>query len=237
MNDAECLARRYLRDLGRGTPVHEPDGNVPPDFSLPGGVAVEVRRLNQNHQNADGSTEGLEEFAIPLWQRLKRLLPGLGPSVAGESWFVGMDFRRPVGTWKPLREGIERELLAFMNTPHRERCTLAISKNFELDLMRAGGDYGSFFLLGASSDDDSGGWVMGEVERNLRICIAEKERKIAPYRDRYAEWWLVLSDHIDFGMDSEDHETFRTVVMPRLPHSFDRIVLLDPRNHRRALEI
>ena len=237
MNDAEQLADRYLRDLGRGAPVYEPDGNVPPDFSLPGGIAIEVRRLNQNHQNAEGSTEGLEELAIPLWQRLKRLLPALGLSVAGESWFVVMDFRRPVGARRPLQEKIERELRAFMNAPNRQKCTLSITENFKLDLIRASKDHGSFFLLGASSDDNLGGWVMGEVERNLRICIAEKERKIAPYRSRYAEWWLVLSDHIDFGMDPEDRETFRTVVLPRLPHNFDRIVLLDPRNHQRALEI
>ncbi|MDD5410220.1 MAG: hypothetical protein PHF31_02220 [Methylobacter sp.] len=237
MDDSERLVERYLNDLCRGAVLFEPDGNIPPDFSFAGSIGVEVRRLNQNHERLDGSTEGLEELAIPLWQRLKKLLPSIGPSIDGESWFVGMDFRRPIGPWKPLRAKIQRELVAFMSEPDRKQCAILVTDNFELDLIRASKDHGSFFLLGASSDDDSGGWAMGEVEKNLRLCIAEKEMKIAPYRSRYKEWWLVLPDHIDYSMEPEDRETFRTEVMPNLRHSFDKIVLIDPRNHLRAFEI
>lgn len=237
MDDSERLVERYLNDLCRGSVVFEPDGNIPPDFSLAGSIGIEVRRLNQNHERADGSTEGLEELAIPLWQRLKKLLPSIGPSIDGESWFVGTDFRRPIGPWKPLRAKIHRELAAFMSEPNRKRCAISVADNFELDLFRASKDHGSFFLLGASSDEDSGGWVMGEVEKNLRLCIAEKEMKIAPYRSRYKEWWLVLPDHIDYSMEPEDRETLRTEVIPDLRHSFDKVVLIDPRNHLRAFEI
>lgn len=237
MDESERLVEQYLIGLGKGAVVFEPDGNIPPDFALAGTIGVEVRRLNQNHERPDGSTEGLEELAIPLWQRLKKSLPSIAPSIDGESWFVGIDFRRPIGHWKPLWAKIQQELVAFMTGPNRKRCTLSVTDNFELDLVRAGKDHGSFFLLGASSDDDSGGWVMGEVENNLRLCIAEKEKKIAPYRSKYAEWWLILPDHIDYGMDPEDQEAFRTEVVPNLRHTFDKIVLLDPRNHRRALDI
>ena len=78
---------------------------------------------------------------------------------------------------------------------------------------------------------------MSEVERNLRLCIADKERKIARHRGNYAEWWLVLADHIDYGMDENDQAVFRTEVMPRISHTFNKIVLLDPRDHRRAFEV
>ncbi len=237
MDDSERLVERYLNDLGLGLVVYEPDGNVPPDFSLAGSIGVEVRRLNQSHQRPDGSTEGLEELAIPLWQRLKKLLPSISPSIEGESWFVWMDFRRPIGQWKSLQMKIQRELFAFMSQANRTQCTIAIADNFQIDLLRASKDHGSFFLLGASSDDDSGGWVLAEVEQNLRRCIAEKELKIAPYRSRYKEWWLVLPDYIDYGMDPEDRETFKAEFAPNLRHAFDKIVLLDPRNHHRAFEI
>ena len=46
----------------------------------------------------------------------------------------------------------------------------------KVGLFRAGGDHESFFTLGVSSDDDSSGWVMNEVEKNLRLCIVEGRR-------------------------------------------------------------
>jgi hypothetical protein len=237
MDESERLAEQFLLGLGVGAVVFEPDGNVPPDFAVGRNIGVEVRRLNQNYVWSDGSTEGLETLAIPLWQRLKRLLLSLGPSVGGESWFVGMDFRRPIGPWRPLEAKIKKALFAFMQSSTRTRTSIQVLPNFELDLICASKDHGTFFLLGASSDDDSGGWVMGEVERNLRICITEKERKIAPYRSQYTEWWLVLIDHIDFSMDLDDREVFRAEVMPGVPHSFDKIILIDPRDYQSAFEV
>lgn len=237
MDDSEQLADQYLRQLGAGAVVFEPDGNVTPDFSLDGRIGVEVRRLNQNYIRPDGSREGIEELAIPLWQRLKRLLRSAGVSVDGESWFVGMDFRRPVGPWKPLEAKIKSELTAFMQSEERLQKSIQVIPNFELEFFRASKDHGTFFLLGAISDGDSGGWVMGEVEKNLRLCIAEKESKIAPQRSKYSEWWLVLADHIDYSMETEDRELFRSEVMPGISHSFAKIVLIDPRDHRRAFEV
>ena len=236
MDDSELLTDQYLRSLDIGEVLYEPDGNVPPDFTVAGRIAVEVRRLNQNYEFPDGSRAGLEQLSIPLWQRFKRYLPTLGSSQDGECWYVGLDFRRPLEDWRTLRPLIESQLRNFMVEPGRSPTTLQIARNLDLDLLRSGKDHGSFFVLGASSDDDSGGWVMGEVERNLRLCIAEKERKIAPYRSKHPTWWLVLADHIDYGMAPEDRVVFRSEVMPRIPHNFDKVVLIDPRNYRRAVE-
>ena len=237
MDESEQLVEKYLLALGRGSVVFEPDGNIPPDFSLEGSIGIEVRRLNQNYERPDGSTEGLEELDIPLWQRLQRILPMLGPSIDGESWFVDIDFRRPVGQWKPLQTEIKQALLSFMRSTSRTTTTIKITQNLKLDLHPAGKDQGSFFLLFASSDDDSGGWVMAEVEKNLRLCLSVKEQKIAPYRDKYPEWWLVLPDHINYGMGLEDREVFRAEVMPSIQHAFDKIILIDPRDHSRVFEV
>ena len=237
MDESERVAQQYLLALDQGAVVFEPDGEVPPDFSLGGRIGVEVRRLNQNYQRSSGRSEGLEEEAIPLWQSLKKRLQTLGPSIDGETWIVCMDFKRPLGSRKSLLRKIEQNLLAFKSNAIRSRTTVQVTENFELELLRASKDHGKFFLLGSSSDSDSGGWVMGEVEKNLRLCIAEKERKIETFRDKYSEWWLVLADHIDYSMDLEDREVFRAEVMPRIPHTFGKIVLIDPRDHRRAFEV
>lgn len=185
MGESERLANQYLLALERGSVIFEPDGNTPPDFSLAGTIGVEVRRLNQNFEYSDGSMEGLEQLAIPLWRYLEKALPSIGPSIDGESWFVGIDFRRPIDPRKLLWAKIKKELIAFMTPNDRKQCTISITDNFKLDLIRASKDCDSFFLLGASSDDDEGGWIMGEVEKNLRFCIEEKEKKIAPYRQKY----------------------------------------------------
>lgn len=71
MDASEKLVESYLK--GIFTDVrYEPDGNVPPDFLADSRVAVEVRRLNQNHDDGSGKgPRGLEETAIPIWRRVR----------------------------------------------------------------------------------------------------------------------------------------------------------------------
>src|SRR6267143_274530 len=103
MDDSEHRVDDYLRSAGFADIVYEPDGNVPPDFLVNRRIAVEVRRLNQNAIYNTGRTEGLEEVFIPLWQGLEQYLPTIGPSVHGESWYVGLKVRRPAETWHVLK--------------------------------------------------------------------------------------------------------------------------------------
>jgi hypothetical protein len=237
MDKSEELAECYLTSLGLGAVVYEPDGNVPPDFAIGGAIAVEVRRLNQNHEAGGGTYEGLETIDIPLRDKVRRRLTKFGPSRDGESWFVSYVFKRPLEPGSPHLGEMDRALRNFYESPQRLPQEIRISANFKIELFPASTDCGSFFVLGAYMDYDSGGWVMAELERNLRICIAEKERKVASFRSRYPKWWLVLEDRIDYAVDEEDRPRFRSEVMSRIEHTFDRIVLLDPRGTRRALEV
>lgn len=238
MDKSEHLTEQYLLTLNRGVVVFEPDGKIPPDFVLAETIGVEVRRLNQNYGYPDGSVEGLEQPTIPLLRNLKKLLPTIGLSNNGESWYVKIVFRRPIDSWRLLWKKIKKELCAFMTLADRKQCSISIADNFNLSLSRASKDHGSFFLLGAIRDYDSGGRTIGEIEKNLRFCIKEKEKKIAPYRKKYAEWWLILPDHIGYySMEQEDRNVFRAEVIPSLRHNFNKIILLDPCDHRRAFEI
>ncbi|ABE47075.1 hypothetical protein [Polaromonas sp. JS666] len=238
MNQSEALAARYLESLDLGPVEFEPHGKVTPDFVVAGRIAVEVRRLNQNFADGAGGNEGLEVVDISLRQRVKRYLREFASSREGECWYVGYTFRRPLEPWKTLRPLLHAALSDFMASPDRQPMKIRVTKSFKIDFFRAGTDHGSFFVFGANMDEDSGGWTMLELDRNLRICIAEKETKVSlsPYRHRYEEWWLVLEDRIDFGVDGEDRARFKTDVLDKISHSFDRIVLLDPRDFRRALE-
>jgi hypothetical protein len=235
MDDSEKLADEYLRSLARGAVVYEPDGNRPPDFLVNGTIAVEVRRLNQNEITESGH-RGLEVTRIPLAARIRKLLSTFGPPRSGISWFVCYDFRRPLPEWRELSSALREYLLAFRDNPETSpEVSATICNGFEIELRRAGNSYPQFFVPGGSADDDTGGWILQETQKNLRLCIEEKTRKIAPYRHNYTEWWLVLIDRIGFGVEACDEQLFREHL--RFEHSWDKIVLVSPDNPRRAFEL
>jgi len=234
LDASERLVEQYLRNMGYSDIVYEPDGNVPPDFLVNGRIAIEVRRLNQNH--FDGTqTKGLEEVAIPLWKRIETLLESIGPPTAGESWFVFFRFGRPVEAWKTLEPKLREALKSFAGRTLRERGCIVEEERFELEVLRASEPHETLFLMGGCSDWESGGWLLSEIEWNLRHCVAEKTRKVAHFRAKYAEWWLALPDHIGYALDNFDREMFRDQVS--IEHSWEKIILIDPRDATRHFEI
>jgi hypothetical protein len=237
MNEDEAIANEFLKSLNIGGVCFEPYGNIPPDFQVDGRkIGVEVRRLNQNHVFPDGEKHAYEHLGIRMWHRMTKLLKQFGPSYEGESWHVTMTFRRPLD-WRRTEMDVVSQLDNFKQSDSRADTTLKFGDNFELDLDRARKDVGSFFNLWGSCDGDAGGAILAEVERNLRLCIEEKERKTAPYRDRYDEWWLVLINYVDLHMEAEDYETFIVGSAPPIAHSFNRIILIDFRDYRHWFEV
>ena len=87
-------------------------------------------------------------------------------------------------------------------------------------------------MLGGYSDFDAGGFVAGEIIRNLDLCIAEKAAKIAPYNSRYSEWWLVLPDLIGPDLDADERRAVGEHVDLQ---TFSRVVLIHPREPTKAL--
>ena len=228
MDSSERIVLDYLSTRGFGEVVYEPDGNVPPDFLIDGRIAVEVRRLNQ-HDEGTGAPRGLEEIAFPLDARIRRLLSTLGGPIDGESWFVIYTFKRPLPPWPELEEGLRRHLHAFRSSSSRREGLerLQIAEAFSVDLIRASTQHPTFFLPGGSADHDSGGFVVAEMERNIRICFADKVRKVARVRGKYSEWWLALVDHIGYGaLDDSDRQDLRNAL--QLPKVWDRVLLINP---------
>jgi hypothetical protein len=235
MNESEGRAEAFLRHQGYSDIVHHPDGqHRTPDFLVNQRIAVEVRRLNQNYEGKR-RTEGLEEEAMRLRDRIRNLALSFGPPTQGVSWFLMLDFRRPVPPWKSLEPKLRRSLQGFMKGNHAER-RVSFGGGFALKLFPASLAHKTFYVPGPPVDDDAGGWVIPELERNLRICIAEKAKKVAPYKSKYAEWWLVLDDRIGYALDAPDREQFREAVIPA-GHEFDRIVLVSPLDQRHAFQI
>lgn len=129
MDHSERIASEYLSSRGFRDIVYEPDGNVSPDFLINGCIAVEVRRLNQNEETADG-WRGLEETAIPLQAKISRLLGDLGSSDGGDSWYVAYSFRRPLLPWPELADALRLELGLFRRDPEHQSTTRNVAKGF-----------------------------------------------------------------------------------------------------------
>jgi hypothetical protein len=224
MDASEAIAEKLLKQMGFKSVVYEPDGNTPPDFLADDRVAVEVRRLNQSHDSGDGK-RGLEEASIPLWKKIETLAHSLS-SATNESWFLYFRFSRPVKPWKQLEPALRKAISAFVAQPERNSGRIYTDPSFELDVIRASQPHENYFRMGGSSDRQSGGFIVDEMLANIDYCAEVKLKKITEFRSRYHEWWLVLTDHIGFGLD--DHDKNHLLEKAKRPAGWDKIIVVSP---------
>jgi len=235
MDASEKIVANFLAHRGYVNVVYEPDGRVPPDFLVDGHIAVEVRRLNENYE-VGTRRRGREEIEIPLWLKVRKLALSLGPPTQDSSWFVSYRFRRPVEPWKNLKPKIQHALKDFINAATHQRTVLALGNGFELRIFRASNPHPTFYVMGSADNNKSGCLLVKDMARNLRICVSEKTKKVASVRSKYPEWWLVLVDHIAYGcLDDFDRKQLHNHAFPKC--GWKKIILLDPQDHTRAVEI
>lgn len=234
MDHTEALVEQYLLRRGFSDVIFEPDGNVTPDFLVNQRIAVEVRRLDQNRQTA-GGTRSLEMEAAPLGKMIERVLRGIGRSKPGPSWFVLYSFGRPLPKLKHLEAALRERLLQFATDPEGADRHVQIDRNFSVRLARASRAFEDLFVLGGSSDDDSGGFVVDEIARNLQIAFSQKAPKVAAARHKYDEWWFVLVDYIGYGLSEEDRRQLKALVKNTGP--WDRVVLINPVDPECSVEL
>ncbi len=230
MDRTESQALEFLLSRGLSDAVYEPDGNVPPDFAC-GGIAIEVRRLNQH----DISGKGLEVSAVPLVMKFRNLLTSLGPT-QDSCWFVTFRYRRPVEEWSTLSIKIKTALSAFRDNHTEDVVRISISDWFSIGLVKSSKLYQTRFVLGGYTDHDSGGFITSETIKNLAIVIPEKSKKVERFHSKYSEWWLVLLDHIGYArLDVHELDELREHVIR--PPEWNKIFLVDPLAPQHAIEI
>ncbi len=91
------------------------------------------------------------------------------------------------------------------------------------------------FIFGGYCDHNAGGAVRSEIMRNVQICVDRKTKQVERYRAQHDTWWLLLIDTIGFGLNERERQLF--VESPNVEHNWDKVNLVDPRHHARALEI
>lgn len=235
MDASEQLVREYLEGLGYHDIVYEPDGQMPPDFAVDGRIAVEVRRLDQNEQLTEGR-RSLEAVSRPLRRIIEEAFAESGPPTGATSWFVAYTFARPLPPWPEIKAALRNTLDTLKREPDLQNRRVTVAKNLQLRFARATEVHPTHFVFGMCTDRDSGGFVVAEMARNLKLCIEEKTAKVAPLFDRYAEWWLALVDRISFGPLSKDDAGQLASLVPAR-EGWRRIIILNPLNPKQGLQL
>lgn len=210
MKACEKVAYDMLAEMGLA-PEYEPNGeSTVPDFAVGDHIGIEVRRLYQIDVNSKGH-KTLEETAIPLIENTRAICRNF-KSTQGESWFVHLHFSRPLPEKRVTTRLIERWLQSFIEDNPRNDKAVYTEGNIRLGFGRAVNTTEYMFQLGIIVDENSGGFVVGEIERAIRHAASEKQKKISAIRHQYQEWWLVLVNHSGLDLDQYDIDQLRSTL-------------------------
>ena len=233
MDRAESFVSTYLanRFPGSDRVVHEPDGNVPPDFLVDGRIAVEVRRLNEHP--LDGVPRPLVETEIPFARLVRQIAAGFS-SDAKRTLLIYVEFRRPLPSPKDLGIAAKGYFERLLAAPDPVGMTHVASPNLTMKCLRVSMGTGRAFSF-AWVDLDGGGSPLPVLRRNLHLVVAEKSRKTHPFRTKYPEWWLALVDYVSFGRDDYERTDIRDYLA--IQHDWDCILLIDPLDVEVVLEL
>jgi hypothetical protein len=113
---------------------------------------------------------------------------------------------------------------------------LTVLPGFHIRIYRAEEVHPTLFVFGGWIDNDSGGFVVAQMARNLTICVAEKTRKVASVRAKYPQWWLAVVDLIGWGaLDASDQDQLRAVFEVKDP--WDKIIIVSPHDPTRGFAL
>ena len=234
MNREEKITEAYLKSLGFKDVVFEPDGNISPDFSIDGRIAIEVRRLNQHFFTKD-EVRGLEETRIPLFKLLESSLSEFDSHYIGCSYWVSIRFHRPVEKGNTNKKAIVKALTDFLSRPFPLPCDVKVTENIYFHIYPSQAVEGKVFRFAGGTDRESGGWVLAEFKKNFNHCVEEKTEKIKDLHDKYTSWWLLLVDQIAHGFNESEKDEVKSMVSVNT--SWDKVVVLDSLTGNNILEI
>lgn len=234
MNKDEKIVYDYLRTNGFKSIKPEPDGNIPPDFSINDQIALEVRRLNENYLK-DGRVLGFQEENIKLWSFMRSFASNYNNDKLRTSYWLSFDYERPLPKFSELKKLLKNKLDSFINHPTFDEI-IEIVPSLRIRLRPNVKGEKCKITIASSHDDNSGGCVLSIYISNIEFCIQEKTEKINQYLDKYSEWWLVLVDSIVYGIN-EPYEIERIKHTIKLPNVWKKLIIINPKNNKSILTI
>ncbi|HEY9115536.1 MAG TPA: hypothetical protein VIN10_12625 [Bacteroidales bacterium] len=225
MNNEENIVSEYLKSIGFNLIKYEPNGNVPPDFSIEdNNIAIEVRRLNENYFSGN-KTIGYQEEFYQIWQFLEQFLEQYTNENLRKSYWISFSFMRPIPKIKVLKKKLKQHLDNYFLNP-LDDVELEITETFSIRLYFKELDAKPKLLLTSSHDENSGGVVSQIYLNNINHCIEEKTKKIQNYRASYQVWWIILVDTLVYRMSkSNDFEKISNNII--LPKIWNKLIILN----------
>lgn len=234
MNREEKITEAYLKSLGFKNVVFEPDSNVPPDFSIDGKIAVEVRRLNQHFFIKD-EARGLEEGRLPLFKLLQSSLSEFNSQYKGDTYWISIRFRRPTEKGPTVKKAIQKALTDFLSKSFPLPYDVKVTNSICFHIFSSLPVEGRVFRFAGGIDREAGGFVLAEFKKNFDHCVKEKSKKIKDHYERYTSWWLILVDKIAYGFDEIEKKEIKSMVS--MNSYWDKVIVLDSLNGNNILEI
>jgi hypothetical protein len=233
MKREEQIVRSYLESTGEYKILYEPDGNIPPDFTLNGEIAVEVRRLNQNILIGNKLIP-VEDLDFNLIPKLEKLFKDITVDNYTQSIFVSVRYQRPLVVTKELLKEVKNRILESLQLLNKEML-VEINSHLSLKLYRSSLKLDDYISIGAISDLDTGGFIVEIMRQNIGVAISEKDEKVKPYLNLYKTWWLILVDYVGFGLNDIDYQQinsrhgFETV--------FDKVLIVSSLDFKNSHEL
>ena len=239
MKREEEVVFNFLKKFYGDTLIFEPEPNNTPDIEINKSIAVEVRRLNQYFFNGD-EPEALEKISFSIEKTLQEVLKSMGKWYAGRTYWLDMDYKRPIHFNK---HNINREMeaalkkflcLKIIEFPYH----LNVNSEIDFTIYESLPKDGRTFIYMGCIDEDAGGAVIPMYVHNLKLCIEEKSKKIARKFELYEEWWLYLVDYLGEGLkglDSKEISMLKEWVGDT--GNFNKIVILSCDGNTKLMEI
>ncbi len=233
MNTEEKTVYEYLKSEGFKLIQPEPDGKVPPDFSIDNNIAIEVRRLNENYFVGSKPIGYREEF-YKIWDLLSHFLDDYKNPNLTTSYWLSYGFERPIPDFSNLKKNLKISLDCFINNPiHNDE--IQVTPSFTIRLYPKQTEEKHSIVVASSHDDNGGGAVTQIYISNINYCIKEKTLKIDAFKSKYSEWWLILVDTLVYRVLSNAMEHVKTNI--ELSDVWDKLIILDPESKKPTLVI
>ncbi len=231
MKEEEQIVQDYLISEGFNSIEFEPDGNIPPDFSINNNIAIEVRRLNENYFDENKRIGNYEEF-YRLRYFIDHFLQDYKNEELRASYMLMIGYERPLPNFAELKRDLKINLDNFIMNP-MPNVKIKITPTFTITLYPIKTRTKHKIHLSSSHDDNGGGAVTQIYISNINYCLKEKTDKILKYKSNYSQWWLILVDSMFYRVldDALKHVPENII----LPDEWDKLVIINPDNKKATL--
>ncbi len=227
MNSEEKIAQDYFKKEKINNIIHEPLGNVTPDFLLNNNVAVEVRRLNKHYKG-----EPLEKLEYGELRKIENFIQQYKSEKKFDATSaVSLEYQRPL-----IFNKIKSELKSTFDTLSRNKKfneEIRINENLAIYLFPLEERHESEFEVLGWVDHNRGGFVLKDLVDNINIVLKEKEIKIQKSKKQFSIWWLVLINYISYSISENELNRIKNLLPSS--SSFSKIIILDPLKYKPSI--